>query len=196
MPERTDSQTQPIPPTTTPRTKSARPGNTEGLGNEPRTGFNHKPRNRNVATFGNLYSNQNKYSNQTDSDQNKNCDNKLGTDAKNTENPILQSIQKLLTEFRQSRQPLDRANTRPTTTLTPKAVVNPTTPQILTTTLKGVTSLTTPPTSKPTRKKESLVYRCDKKPNTAQTDTAKTLEIISTITSVLGLEGTAESLTA
>ena len=49
-----------------------------------------------------IYNNKNKHNNQTDSDQNGNCDNKLRTDAKNIGKPIIQSIQELLTEFRQS----------------------------------------------------------------------------------------------
>ena len=91
-----------------------------------------------------VYNNKNKHNNQTDSNQNGNCDNKLRTDVKNTGKPIIQSIQELLTEFRQSQRPFDRTNTRPTAILTPEAIVNPTTPQILTTTPEAVPSLTTP----------------------------------------------------
>ena len=145
-----------------------------------------------LATPGKMYANNNKQSNQKDNDENRNCDNLPRTNAKNNGKPILESIQELLTEFRQSRQSY-RANTPPTATPTPEAVANPTTPQIPTTTPKGATSLTTPPTSIPTRNKESPVYYNDEK---SQIDTAKALEIVSIINSVLGLEGTAESLTA
>ena len=105
---------------TTPKNESE---STEEPGNEPRTGFNPKSGNWNVATEGKLYSNQNKYSNLMNSDQNKNCDIKPGTDARNTKKPILQSLQELLTEHRQSRQlPTRTTDTRPTTTISPEAV--------------------------------------------------------------------------
>jgi hypothetical protein len=183
---------------TNPQTQSITP--TEELGKEPETEFESGNQNDpdsgttgSLATPGKMYANNNKQSNQKDNDENRNCDNLPRTNAKNNGKPILQSIQELLTEFRQSRQLPNRTNTRPIATPTPEAVANPTTPQIPTTTPKGATSLTTPPTSIPTRNKESPVYYNDEK---TQIDTAKALEIVSIINSVLGLEGTAESLTA
>jgi hypothetical protein len=73
--------------------------------------------NQNVATLGILYNNKNKNSNQTDNNRYKNRDNKPKT-AKNNRKPIIKSIKGLLTEFRQLRQPSNRANTSLTATPT------------------------------------------------------------------------------
>ena len=82
-----------------------------------------------LATPRKMYENRNKHSNQKDNDENRDCD-KPRTNAKNNGKPILQSLQELLTEYKQMRQlpAYTTTNNRPTTTPTPEAVSGLTTP--------------------------------------------------------------------